>query len=124
MECDPANPADRYFLEAYHNAWLARETIGPAWQNNPYGLSTNNLIRHGRDKILELSWAETGHLEGDSDFGWKFVHHQVLSLEMIRDYLKTHKIEGIVFWLDGQPLCKIKRSDFGFEWPIKKELMV
>ena len=24
--------------------------------------------------------------------------------------------EGIVFWNDGQPQCKIKRSDFGFPW--------
>ena len=24
--------------------------------------------------------------------------------------------EGIVFWKDGQPQCKIKRSDFGFPW--------
>ena len=25
-------------------------------------------------------------------------------------------IKGIVFWKDGQPQCKIKRSDFGFPW--------
>lgn len=36
--------------------------------------------------------------------------------EGIRDYLKEHYIEGIVFWKDGEPRCKIKRSDFGFEW--------
>ena len=24
--------------------------------------------------------------------------------------------EGIVFWKDRQPQCKIKRSDFGFPW--------
>lgn len=137
--CDPSNPADRYFCEAYYNTWLARErkgglrgqmitplldgtyeAIGPAWQGNPYGLSNNNLIRHGGDKILELSWAETGHLEGDLDTGIVFVRDKVLSFEMIRDYLQTHEIEGIVFWMNGQPLCKIKRSDFGFEWPIKK----
>lgn len=137
--CDPSNPADMHFCEAYYNAWLARErkgglrgqmitplldgtyeAIGPAWQGNPYGLSNNNLIRHGGDKILELSWAETGHLEGDWDTGIVFVRDNVLSFEMIRDYLRTHEIEGIVFWMKGQPLCKIKRSDFGFEWPIKK----
>ena len=26
---------------------------------------------------------------------------------------------GIVFWLNGEPICKIKRSDFGYEWPVK-----
>ena len=33
----------------------------------------------------------------------------------------THDIEGIVFWKDGAPQCKIKRTDFGFEWPIKSK---
>lgn len=23
----------------------------------------------------------------------------------------------IVFWLNGEPVCKIKRKDFGWEWP-------
>ena len=30
--------------------------------------------------------------------------------------------EGLVFWKDGIPQCKIKRSDFGFEWPVKKAM--
>ena len=34
----------------------------------------------------------------------------------IRTYLETHVIEGIVFWKDGHPRCKIKRKDFGFPW--------
>ena len=38
----------------------------------------------------------------------------------IKKYLSDHYIEGIVFWLDGEPRCKIKRSDFGFEWGNKK----
>ena len=25
----------------------------------------------------------------------------------------------LVFWKDGEPRCKIKRSDFGFKWPDK-----
>lgn len=37
-----------------------------------------------------------------------------------RDYLKDHEVEGIVFWLNDQPVCKIKRTDFGLPWPIKK----
>ena len=28
---------------------------------------------------------------------------------------------GIVFWKDGEPRCKIKRSDFGFKWPVAVE---
>lgn len=38
------------------------------------------------------------------------------SFEGIRDYLQEHYIEGIVFWRNGEPRCKIKRSDFGFKW--------
>lgn len=34
----------------------------------------------------------------------------------IKQYLAEHRIDGIVFWLDGEPMCKIKRSDFGFDW--------
>lgn len=37
--------------------------------------------------------------------------------EGIRKYLEEHNIEGLVFWKDGYPACKIKRSDFGFAWP-------
>lgn len=34
--------------------------------------------------------------------------------------LAADVIEGIVFWKDGVPRCKIKRKDFGFKWPIKQ----
>ena len=30
-------------------------------------------------------------------------------------------MEGIVFWHEGAPLCKIKRSDFGFKWPVTQD---
>lgn len=43
------------------------------------------------------------------------------TFEGIRKYLEEHNIEGLVFWKDGHPACKIKRSDFGFAWPIKKD---
>ena len=41
------------------------------------------------------------------------------SFEGIRKYLEEHNIEGLVFWLNGEPACKIKRSDFGYPWPMK-----
>ena len=34
----------------------------------------------------------------------------------IKKYLEENYIESIVFWKDGEPKCKIKRSDFGFDW--------
>lgn len=44
------------------------------------------------------------------------------TFEGIFKYFETHEIEGIVFWYDGKPVCKIKRTDFGLEWPIKRGL--
>lgn len=71
------------------------EAIGPHFQGNPYHLEKDILVRHG-EKVIDL------------------LHR---SFEGISDYLYIHNIEGIVFWKDGKPQCKIKRSDFGFKWP-------
>ncbi len=91
---------DIWHMEAYRNSNGEKltdgtyEVIGPHFQRNPYGLEQDILVRHG-DRVL----ADVPR-----------------SFEGIRDYLKEHYIEGIVFWKDGEPQCKIKRSDFGFEW--------
>ena len=69
------------------------EAIGVHFQGNPHGLSDDILEKHG-----------VKHIEVDRTF------------EGIKQYLTDHYIEGIVFWLDGEPKCKIKRSDFGLEW--------
>ena len=63
---------------------------------NPYKLTSDILIRHG-SIVIDLP---------DRSFSG------------IQSYLKNHTIEGIVFWKDGEPQCKIKRSDFGFKWPV------
>lgn len=91
------NPADKWFVKAYNNTHEIQdgtyEAIGPHFQGNPYGLS---------DDVLELHGAKTIHVERTFDG--------------IRDYLTNNKIEGIVFWKDGEPMCKIKRTDFGLDW--------
>ena len=61
---------------------------------NPYGLKKDTLVRHGT-QIIQVERTFDG----------------------IRDFLRNHCMEGIVFWKDGVPQCKIKRSDFGFPWP-------
>lgn len=118
VKIDENNPADKWFIEAYKNSgkpyltyYLERygsselldftyEAIGPHFQSNPYRLEEDVLIPHGCEKIKDLP---------DRSF------------ESIREYFRTHDIEGIVFWKDGEPKCKIKRSDFGFEWPVKSK---
>ena len=100
-------PGDKWYWEAYQNAladgtitedeadWTF-EAVGPHFQNNPYNLPADTLEPHGRQNI------RVGR-----------------SFDGIKQYLTEHEIEGIVFWLDGEPRCKIKRSDFGLPWPVK-----
>ncbi len=99
---DENDPADKWFVEARNNMvhYLpdgTYEAIGKHFNSNPYGIKEDILVRHGQEVIGILD----------------------RSFEGIREYLHNHLVEGIVFWKDGEPQCKIKRSDFGFEWPIK-----
>lgn len=103
VKCDPDNPADKWFWEAYRNSEQTLsdgtyEAIGPHFRNNPYGLVKDFLQAHGM-----------------------FLFCVPRTYEGIREYLRTHNLEGIVFWKDGEPKCKIKRSDFGFSWPVPEE---
>lgn len=100
IPCDRTAPGDKWFWAAFDEMATVPdgtyEAIGPHFKTNPYGLSADTLKPHGKDSI-----------EAERSF------------EGIRAYLETHEIEGIVFWKDGEPRCKIKRSDFGFPWPKK-----
>lgn len=105
---DENNPSDKWFIKALKNYSHGMdnyvkdgtyEATGVHFNNNPHDLSTDTLIPHG--VIL--------------------AHGLTRTFEGIKDYLCETEFEGIVFWKDGEPQCKIKRSDFGFEWPVKKE---
>lgn len=110
---DETNPGQKWFGEALKNTHSAMtflfrskgklsdgtyEAVGPKFNGNPYGLTHGILIKHSSIHDIEVP----------------------RTFEGIREYLKNHNIEGIVFWLDGEPKCKIKRSDFGFSWPVKE----
>lgn len=113
VKVDENNPADKWFVKAYERTALmfyepiydeflkladkTYETVGPHFQGNPYCLLNDFLIPHG---------TETVDVKRDFD--------------SIREWLETNEEEGLVFWLDGEPVCKIKRTDFGLEWPVKK----
>lgn len=98
VKCNENNPDDRWYLAAYKNTPDTFngtfEAIGPHFQKNPYRLNTDILVPHGKE-VIDVP----------------------RTFEGIREYLRTHNIEGIVFWKDGEPQCKIKRRDFGFAWP-------
>lgn len=119
VKCDRKNPSDKWFWSAYDNFQnsnkdfrtisfgttvvsfnelpeseiMTYEAVGKHFQGNPYNLQYDFLMRHGEAKV-----------EVEQTF------------DGIKQYLSDNYIEGIVFWKDGEPQCKIKRSDFGFEW--------
>ena len=101
VKCDPNDPSVKWYVEAWENSLATEdgtyEAVGPHFQGNPYNLLKDTLVRHGSE-IITVN----------------------LSLEGLREFLSKAPIEGIVFWYEGEPLCKIKRTDFGFEWPIKE----
>lgn len=103
VKCSKDNPSDKWFLAAFDRNWWnyrdgTYEAIGPHFQGNPYYLHKDILTPHGHIHI--------GNVER--------------TFEGVKEWLETHPEEGIVFWLNDEPVCKIKRTDFGFEWPIKK----
>ncbi len=97
VKVDKNNSGDKWFIKAYNNTPEITdgtyEAIGVHFQGNPYGLCDDILEKHG-----------VKHIEVERSF------------EGIKNYLEKNYIEGIVFWLNGEPMCKIKRSDFGFDW--------
>lgn len=104
VKVDENDPSDKWFSRAFNNLKAkgialdgTYEAVGVHFQGNPYNLSDDYLFRHGTD-IVDV----------DRTF------------EGIKDYLTNHEIEGLVFWLGGEPKCKIKRSDFGLSWNNKK----
>lgn len=117
VKIDNKNPADKHFLGALENNLLKKdsvvsnaisksseenkaftfEAVGIHFNGNPYGIDYDTLLPHG---VEAQDYCER-------------------SFEGIEKYLKEHAIEGLVFWKDGEPQCKIRKKDFGFEWPIK-----
>ena len=107
VKCDRNNPADKWFWKADDRAKRLMplcgrdgtyEAIGRHFQGNPYNLDLDYITPHGR-AVVEVE----------------------RSFEGIREWLKNHPgDEGLVFWKDGEPKCKIRRKDFGFEWNVKR----
>ena len=106
VKINPDNPSDKWFIDAYNNTFKnskiifegTYEAVGPHFQGNPYEYKKDVLLKHGTFEIKVMR-----------------------SFQEIRNFLKNNVIEGIVFWKDGEPKCKIKRSDFGFKWGNNKK---
>lgn len=90
-------------FKVYLQAWNKLEEIpedgtyelyGKHFQGNPDNLEEDEFIKHGSIVLNEVP----------RDF------------EGIKQYLNSNYIEGIVFHRGNGEMCKIKRTDFGFEW--------
>lgn len=102
VKVDPEDKSDKWFLAAYNDAKNENnkledgtyEAIGVHFQGNPYKLDKDTLVKHG-EKVVE----NVGR-----------------SKEELFAFLSENDLEGLVFWIDGEPVCKIKKSDFGLKW--------
>ena len=107
---DKNKPEDKWFIEAFkrleeqsllYGKYIidgTYELCGPHFQTNPYNLDIDLFYKHG-DKVLE---------------------NVPRTFEGIKQYLNDNYIEGIVFHRGNGEMCKIKRTDFGFEWNNKR----
>jgi hypothetical protein len=95
-------PEDKWHVEAFNHADDlpdgTYELVGPKVQGNPYNLVSHELIRHG-STILENVPTE---------------------FDDLRAWLESHPCEGIVWHHPDGRMVKIKRRDFGLQWPIRK----
>lgn len=118
---DKNDPADKWFAAALENTLNGvlylpdgtYEAVGKHFQGNPYGRENDILVPHGKNRCSNfiIPTLRSHFTEDDAQM---FAEDY---LEYIRGYLTSHEIEGIVFWYDGAPVCKIKRTDFGLPWP-------
>lgn len=106
VKCVEGDPESKWFFVARDSYPLkledgTYEAIGRHFNGNPYKMTGDTLVKHGESVIEHGEFAR--------------------SFEGIKAFLEKTYIEGIVFWKDGEPQCKIKRSDFGFEWNGRKQ---
>lgn len=128
VQCSRDNPADKWFFEAFKNYfddWTPScgklqwtyEAIGPHFQGNPYHLEKDTLYRHGSSELCGYFPHSKEHKEVLDIFGELQDKQYERTFEGVKEFLKDNCCEGIVYWYKGKPVCKIKRSDFGFKWP-------
>lgn len=107
LQLDLDNPKGdtKFWIEAINNSFKGNlkcvpngtyELCGPKINGNHEHFDKHVLIKHGTDILEDVPRSYDG----------------------IREYLESHMIEGIVFHRnnESQDMCKIKRSDFGFDW--------
>lgn len=96
-------PEDRWHREAWDLFCPlpdgTYELVGPKIQGNPHAFQCHLLLPHGKEIL------------GDGP----------RSYEVIRAASFWCPFEGVVWHHPDGRMAKVKRRDFGFEWPIKKD---
>jgi Xaa-Pro aminopeptidase len=103
-------PEDKWHREAYARpgglspdgtvADGTYELVGPKVQGNPHNLECHCLYRHGGVRVPDVP----------------------RRFDALREWLIGHPFcEGIVWHHPDGRMCKIKRRDFGLQWPPKRE---
>ena len=96
VDGDPKRYKGKGMLKAVKNV---NELIGPKVQGNPHKVLCHNLLKHGC-YVIE---------DAPRDFAG------------IREWLMAHSsdnIEGIVWHHQDGRMAKVKRRDFGLDWPV------
>lgn len=99
-------PEDCYIREGWaalaNKADGTYEAIGPKIQGNPQSAPAHTLLPHG------------AHV----------VSVPVRTWDDLRELLEHFPHEGLVFHHPDGRMCKIRRDDYGFPWPIPKDSAV
>lgn len=99
LPVDPNAPENKWHMEALGECGImpdgTYELVGPKLQGNPHGSGAHIFHRHGEMIV--------------SDFPRDY--------DAMAEWFRANgPLEGVVFWIDGQPVAKIKASDFGVRW--------
>lgn len=118
IPCDEPDPVTGHWphwvaigpLDYWHQEAFAREAAilfdgtyelcGPKISANPEGFREHTLVRHG----VELVPLES----------------EELTFAGLRKRLDWMQVEGLVFAHEDGRFAKIRRRDYGFDWPIKE----
>lgn len=105
------DPADQWHRDAFFRMTVidARlpfngtyELMGPKINGNPEKYLYHVLLRHGAGVVDRMTRPPS-----------------IRNFEAIREYLQYAGIEGLVFHHPDGRMAKIRRKDYGFEWPVK-----
>jgi hypothetical protein len=102
---DEGDPQNQYLVEAferYSGAFDGTfEAVGPKIQGNPHGFDKHILIRHLSHRVT------IGNVSLES-------------VDALANLLERLSVEGIVWKHHDGRYAKIKRTDFGLDWPVEE----